>query len=171
MTVAVPFAIILTLTTTIPILVMMTGLTTSAMLAVMVLHAAFGCCWHHDHGSCAGSKAGEASSTATCCHDHGHHQHEQSGEPAPHAPTGGETPDGEHDHGDCTSDLCRFVSSLLVEVPVAQIEWSGVVASDASSASLLAAAVLDARGASVDFSNGGSAPTLRLLAQLCVWRI
>src|SRR5262245_49976148 len=45
------------------------------MAAVLIIHAAFGCCWHHAH-SCVP----KASMSVTCCNHHDHDDHRQPGE-------------------------------------------------------------------------------------------
>lgn len=143
------------------------------MLALMVLHAVFGCCWHHDHKHCAERGAVDDPATISSGHDHEGHgnHHHHKGVHAPHAHLGGEIPANGHDHEDCASDACCFVTPVLVQVPVALVGWFGFITSSANFASLFSATILDARSARVEASNGGSAPLLRLLTRLCVWRL
>lgn len=150
---------------------MTTGLTTAATLAVMLLHAAFGCCWHHEHGRCAATEAGDDHTAASCDHDHEGHEHDRGEGHSPHFHLGGEAPEGGHDHGDCASDMCRFVSSAPMDLPLAEVSWVGVSGTEAGLASLLVAVTSGADSARCNGCDGGSAPPLRLLTRLCVWRL
>lgn len=72
-------------------------LTISTMFVVMLLHAGFGCCWHHDHAAHGGQQAIAKDSSATGC-PHGHHHgpasQEQGDSEAPR-------PESDECQGDC----------------------------------------------------------------------
>ena len=80
---------------------MVRGLTTTLMVAIVALHAGFGCCWHHDHAVASTVPADAAISTSGHAGCHCTHQR---------SPADGQTPsDTPHDH--CDEDSCQFVST------------------------------------------------------------
>ncbi len=141
----------------------MTGLTTIAMLAVMLLHAFFGCCWHHSHDCCAQFEP--ASNHHHCGHDHEEHEGHQHPGPSPNDE---ETPAGGHEHRVCCGDHCEFVKSAEIAVPAAELGLGGLFVDNASCSSVAIRAAFLARS---DHRPSASSPAMRLLPLLCVWRL
>jgi hypothetical protein len=155
------------------------GLTTAAMLAVMLLHAVFGCCWHHTHASCAAPEvAGRGMpAEAGCRHDrcpghhhghdgHGHENDRHDGEPAGHdedqAPAG-----GPHD---CCGEDCLFLTASKT-VPPTDVAGSRHV-TELNRETPVAAAFLELQSLARSGDPPADAgPALRRLTQLCVWRL
>ena len=100
---------------------MLHSLTTSAILLAMLLHAAFGCHWHHGHAvDGERERGGEESSVADCSH-HDHHGHHSGKTPAPEGPRS--------PLGDCEED-CTFLAFAPPASPALNVVWSGVNAID-----------------------------------------
>ena len=141
------------------------------MLAMMLLHAVFGCCWHHSHETCAASAvestapaAEEQDRTGGDCCPCGHHHDEGQ------SPIGDEEPRGGHGGHDCCGEVCQFMTAAEVSPPsVGGLSLDRVIA-EQSAAGLTARlqAVCLARSDGVS----PSAPSAtRLLTRLCVWRL
>lgn len=79
----------------------LTALLTAAVLAV---HAALGCCWHHGHSQPPAMESGSSATAHHCSHEHGdRHRHDGAGhEDAPRE----ESPCG----GQCEEGACVFLA-------------------------------------------------------------
>ncbi|WP_166820049.1 hypothetical protein [Thalassoroseus pseudoceratinae] len=111
---------------------MLHGLVSILTLLAMLLHAAFGCCWHHTHAGCQteGMKCVADQESANDAHEHhvcsnsrdkGHGQHsetEESGRAVgASSVTSHEQDDRHHEHGGCDEDSCKYVASNVFKVP------------------------------------------------------
>jgi hypothetical protein len=132
---------------------------------MMLLHAVFGCCWHHEHGV----HAHEAGGVETALSQGDAQDQDGGGQHASHVDDGAETPDDEHDH-DCGTEICRFLSPGPVQPPLAEILWVGAAHIATGHSPVPAIAASDEAG-HTNSGRRGFAPPLRALSRLCVWRV
>ena len=133
----------------------LTGLT-------LLLHAVFGCCWHHAHLAGVEEIRWEGG-----WHDHHAAGIGQAAEDACHEPHDHPADAPPHRHGPCDEDACVYLTAASAPVPVLDLSgWAAVVALAAD----LAAAPLTAADFPGERMPQG-VPRAALRAALQVWLI
>jgi hypothetical protein len=93
-------------------------------LIAMLLHAGFGCCWHHAHAdhevslASAGQSEQVSPSNAGCCHHCGHrHSSSTADEDSdPQGPVSGSEDQPSH-HDDCSGATCQYLLADVLKAP------------------------------------------------------
>lgn len=105
------------------------GFVSTLTLLAMLLHAAFGCCWHHTHAAChaEGTQCAAVQTSANDTHEHhacshshgtGHSHHSESEDSGRAAGASSSThEDHQPEHGGCDEDICKYVASSVFKVP------------------------------------------------------